>query len=204
MAKELPYFRFYASEWIEGNITLEDEITQGLFINICAWYWKKDCNINKKFVEKRIIKNNQILSNCLTKLIDANIIKLASDLLTIDFLDLQYKKLNKISLKRSRAGQKGGKASVKQMLKPGLSYKDKDKDKDNNIEKREQIFKSEIKSKIGEFFNHIEFDKNEATKFFNYWSEPNKGKTKLRFELQKTWDTKKRIVTWMGNKKKGY
>ena len=46
MAKELPYFRFYASEWLEGDITLEDMATQGLFTNICAWYWHKECRLS--------------------------------------------------------------------------------------------------------------------------------------------------------------
>lgn len=32
--------------------------------------------------------------------------------------------------------------------------------------------------------------------FFNYWTEKNKSGTKMRFELEKTWETAKRLVTW--------
>lgn len=32
--------------------------------------------------------------------------------------------------------------------------------------------------------------------FFDYWTEPNKSKTKMRFELEKTWDLKRRLNTW--------
>ena len=32
--------------------------------------------------------------------------------------------------------------------------------------------------------------------FYNYWSEPNHSKTKIRKELEKTWDTKRRLTTW--------
>ncbi len=32
--------------------------------------------------------------------------------------------------------------------------------------------------------------------FYNYWTEPNKSKTKMRFELEKTWDVSRRLVTW--------
>lgn len=32
--------------------------------------------------------------------------------------------------------------------------------------------------------------------FYNYWSEWNVAKTKMRFELQKTWELPKRLVTW--------
>lgn len=40
MAKDLPYFKFIVNEWITGDITLEDLNVQGLFINLCAWYWQ--------------------------------------------------------------------------------------------------------------------------------------------------------------------
>lgn len=62
-----------------------------------------------------------------------------------------------------------------------------------NIKERTQKFKDELiqfKDKYG-----VEMLKS----FFNYWSEPNQSKTKMRFELQKTWDTSKRLVTWSKN-----
>lgn len=37
--------------------------------------------------------------------------------------------------------------------------------------------------------------------FFNYWTEKNKSGTKMRFELEKTWETSKRLVTWVNNEK---
>ena len=32
--------------------------------------------------------------------------------------------------------------------------------------------------------------------FFDYWTEPNKSETKMRFELERTWDVKRRLFTW--------
>ena len=32
--------------------------------------------------------------------------------------------------------------------------------------------------------------------FFDYWSEMNKSKTKMRFELEKTWEVSRRLKTW--------
>ena len=32
--------------------------------------------------------------------------------------------------------------------------------------------------------------------FVSYWTEPNKSKTKAKFELQKTWSTARRLATW--------
>ena len=35
--------------------------------------------------------------------------------------------------------------------------------------------------------------------FYMYWTEPNKSRTKMKFELEKTWDTKRRLITWNRN-----
>lgn len=32
--------------------------------------------------------------------------------------------------------------------------------------------------------------------FFDYWSELNKSETKMRYELEKTWELPKRLSTW--------
>ena len=32
--------------------------------------------------------------------------------------------------------------------------------------------------------------------FYGYWTEPNKSKTKMRFELEKTWSVERRLETW--------
>ncbi len=37
--------------------------------------------------------------------------------------------------------------------------------------------------------------------FFNYWTEKNKSGTKMRFEMEKTWETAKRLKTWENNEK---
>ena len=38
--------------------------------------------------------------------------------------------------------------------------------------------------------------------FIDYWTEPNKSKTKLRYELQKTFDIARRLKTWSNNESK--
>ena len=44
--------------------------------------------------------------------------------------------------------------------------------------------------------------KETKEEFVLYWSEENKSKTKMRFEMEKTWDTYKRLHRWINNKKK--
>jgi len=35
--------------------------------------------------------------------------------------------------------------------------------------------------------------------FFDYWTEPNRSKTKMRFELQQTFDISRRLARWARN-----
>jgi len=43
------------------------------------------------------------------------------------------------------------------------------------------------------------YEKDLLAKFFSYWVEPNKPKTKMKFELEKTWDLSMRIARWKAN-----
>lgn len=40
--------------------------------------------------------------------------------------------------------------------------------------------------------------------FYSYWTESNKSKTKMRFELEKTWDVERRLNTWASREKPQY
>lgn len=134
MSKELPYFRFTAFEWLNDDISLEDFDTKGVFIDVCAYYWFKDCSITKALLEKRF-------SNCqatLKHLFELGIIKTknGSEFIDIKFLNDQFDQLSESRKRRQDAGAKGGKQSrskAKAMLKQRASYKDKDNNKDNNI-----------------------------------------------------------------------
>ena len=59
----------------------------------------------------------------------------------------------------------------------------------NRIEIREEIFKREVR----EFKNYPTETLNE---FIEYWTEPNKGGSRMRYELEKTWDLKRRLSRW--------
>lgn len=192
MAKELPYFRFTASEWLNDDISLESYEIKGLFADVCSYYWMQDCNVTLDKLTKRF-SNATIL---LQQLIKSNIIKheIRHDKVNIEFLIKQYDLLSEKRKGRQVAGSKGGNAKAK--LKQKHSYKDKDKDKDNNkidIDKRKLEFSETIKPFI------LKFGRDMCLSFYHYWVEPNKNKTKLRFEMQVTWDVERRLNTWNKN-----
>lgn len=46
-----------------------------------------------------------------------------------------------------------------------------------------------------------QYPKEMLRAFFNYWSEMNRSETKMRFELQKTWQLAGRLATWSAKEK---
>lgn len=47
-----------------------------------------------------------------------------------------------------------------------------------------------------------QYGKEMLNQFYLYWTEPNKTFTKMRLELQKTWDLKLRLANWARNNNK--
>lgn len=79
--------------------------------------------------------------------------------------------------------------------------------KDNNtsiiIQKKEKIL-LDLKKRKDEFKNECApfveiYGKDMMNNFFSYWTEPNKSKTKMKFELKETWDLSRRLSTWNKN-----
>ena len=76
-------------------------------------------------------------------------------------------------------------------VKEGVKDKDKDKDKVivKDISNIIKLFKKDVSS-------FKEYPKELLDEFFDYWSELNRSKTKMRWERENTWDLGKRIKRW--------
>jgi hypothetical protein len=64
----------------------------------------------------------------------------------------------------------------------------------NNISNRRNDFVFEVLT--------FDYDESLLNGFIDYWTEPNKSNTKMKFELNKTWKTELRLKTWAANQKK--
>ncbi len=105
MAKELPYFKFFVSEWTDGDITLEDYDVQGFFINLCSYYWSKECDVT---LTKALKKFRDIDIKVIDLLKESNIIKINDGNIIINFLDEQRSERNIKTLINRENGLKGG------------------------------------------------------------------------------------------------
>lgn len=68
------------------------------------------------------------------------------------------------------------------------------------IETKTKKFVIDLKNELkGTSFKKDEIE--ELKEFVAYWTEPNKSRTKLKWELEKTWDMQRRVRRWFKNKK---
>lgn len=202
MGKEIPYFKFYINEWINGDITLEDMDIQGVFINICCYYWSKDCNINIVNLNKKFKQNIEQIKY----LISIDIIKLIDDKISIQFLDEQFnsKEVQKITNKIN--GSKGGRPKKITEQKPnGLFLESETKAKENrnitNIKERreDKSIYIPLLSEVESYFVENGYTKESALKAYQYY-EVNNWKDS-RNQKVKNWKQKMRGV-WFKDENK--
>ncbi len=67
MSKELPFFKFTATEWLTGDISYESFDVQGLYIAICATYWAKNASITLAKLKQRLSNAKAEQWECLIK-----------------------------------------------------------------------------------------------------------------------------------------
>ena len=115
------------------------------------------------------------------------------------FIDFQYGELKEHS--------KPHKSVIKRLTEKNLlngihTIKDKDKDqlidKVKNKESRESDFKKEVMI-ISKHIDKPTFEKKTLNEFILYWTESNRNGKKMKFEMQKTFDIKRRLARWVKN-----
>ena len=81
------------------------------------------------------------------------------------------------------------------LISPLQGGKDKDKELDMELEKDKEKFVAEVlQFKTPSNADHIR-------NFVSYWTELNKDRTKMKFQLERTWETRKRLQKWIQNSK---
>ena len=186
MSKELPFFKFNATEWITGNISYESFELQGAFISVCAEYWNRNNCLTIEEAKLRL-RNSDLVE----KLIEKNYLKTKKNNLVISFLDLERKEISAKRLKLSESGRKGGLSKAKATLKQGSSIKEVDKDKEiDTLKDRKQAFASSLTSFVDLY------GKEMIRNFYDYWSEHGERDRKMRFEKQTSFNIELRLKRW--------
>ena len=219
MAKELPYFKFEPNAWENGNIQMLSREDKGLFIDICSMYWSRLGELPEKLVIQKLCGGN---ANALNLLCEENIIELIEGNIYIKFLTIQLSEFENKSDQNSKNAKEGWEKRRKQKdqskrnanaLNPQSEtdairedeIKEDKKKEENNLPPtaKEKSFKVLTEKEFGKSLEMFipEFGKQTIRSFFDYWTE--KSPTgKMKFQLGKTWDSKKRLKTWKSNEPK--
>ena len=148
MAKNFPYFKFIATEWLTGNIVFEPLDVQGIFINICALYWTKDGVLSLEDLNKRYKK-----PELTTTLISNGFIIIEDGFVSIDFLNEQLQEANHISVINSEKGKKSAAAKALKIkesstaVEPNLT----NVEPDSTNKRKEKKIKEEVNKIKGEY-----------------------------------------------------
>lgn len=198
MAKELPYFKFEPAEYLTKDISFCSIGSQGLFVNICSYYWQRQCNLTIEQVSRRFNYPNE-----LKELIDEGIIDVENLVIKIKFLDLQYKDATNLSTKNSFNGSKGGRPKKnpnESQTKPNLNPNEsqtkgirEDKIIEDNINDRKLKFAETLKPFLETY------GKDMLNDFYGYWTEHGEKDKKMRFEKERTFGLERRLTTWNNN-----
>ena len=117
----------------------------------------------------------------------------------------QIEKRQKIKDKRKEAANKRW-VSEKNIIVP-----EKEKEVESSPIVKPTIVnkEQEMKSREREFYNVLipfvkTYGREMIREFFDYWSEPNKSHSKMRFEQERTWDLSRRLQTWEKRSRNGF
>jgi len=138
MAKELPYFQFEPAEYLTKDISFCSLSAQGLFINICSYYWQRQCDLSKEQFLRRFNYESEF-----NELVKEGVIDIQEEKIVVKFLNIQYQKATEFSQEQSRKGSLGGRpkkpneSQMKAEINPNESQtkairEDKIKEKETN------------------------------------------------------------------------
>ena len=205
MAKELPYFKFEPAEYLTKDVSFCSLAAQGLFINLCSYYWQRNCTLTKDQFLKRLNFENE-----LEELIIEGAIDLINNDIYINFLDVQFEEVKEKSKTNKVNGSKGGRPTKNPIvtepiteIKPNgnpIESESKGIREDKIIEDK-IITTDSVENRKLKFAHSLEpfideFGKDMIRKFYDYWTESGDKDRKFKLEKQKSWNTKLRLNNW--------
>jgi len=178
MAKDLPYFKFFVSEWSDGDITLESHLEQGVFINVCSYYWSNGCVVDLVKLRKKF----RDCEDSINVLIDCGVIKIVDNFVSITFLDEQLEERGKLS-KQNRINALNRWNKVKESETNATASKPHSENhaiKKREEERREEKKEDSTTAKAIDFDNLLKYINKTFGREFRVFSKAVKDKYKAR------------------------
>ena len=199
MAKD-PAFLFYPNDWLGGTMGMSLE-EKGAYIDLLVMQW--NCHRIANAHAKRL------MGDALWESIKSKFAKDNEGYFN-ERLEAERKKRQKFSAKQSQnAKKRWGESVDKEAMPPHsvgsatampLENENENITISNNkgIVKGRKSFKTytelDFENEVKSFSELSEYHQA----FIDYWTEPSANGT-MKFQLQKTWDTKRRLQSWASN-----
>lgn len=216
--RDQPYLPLYIKDYLtDEKLSMCSWSTQGVYIKLLCLLHKSDPygTILLKQNDKQDTDFALSFAIKIAKLLPIEIDTLSAaleELIREGCLIIQEDKLfqkrmvrdNEISIERSKSGRKGGKktqqfAKAKRQAKveANTAYANANEiGIKNNIKEREIEFRQNVYEQ-----DPLKYSQDMIEKFCQYWTEPNRSGTKMRFELEKVFDIPRRLATWASRDK---
>lgn len=212
--RDQPYLPLYVQDYLtDEKLSMCTWSTQGVYIKLLCLLHKSEPygtillkqndkqseNIALNFALKimRLLPiEKDVLISALTELIAEGCLIIEDDKL----LQQRMVRDNEISNIRAKAGRAGGKQT--QNFAKAKSEANTENENENININKECLLKereTEFKESVKQYSN--QYPVNMLKSFCDYWTEPNKSKTKMRFELEKTFEISRRLATWASRDK---
>lgn len=199
--EKMQWFKFSISEWKMGKIQRCKPEAKSAFMELCCLYW---INETKLSIEDAIIEcDEDNYQNLLSK----KVIKEVDGYVKIYFLDEQFENV----LDKS---EKARESVKKRWLKRNATVLESNYESDTNvlpsnyesnteenrIEKKIEE-KNNIKDRKTSFAISLEpylelYNREMLNNFYMYWTEHGEKDKKMRFEKERSFDVKLRLLNW--------
>jgi hypothetical protein len=119
-------------------------------------------------------------------------------------LMIRMEQIDEKRRKRAEAGRLGGIAKAKAKQKPSNAVAKPSKEKKRKESKTKESKEKELLVRELTFYESLkdftkEHSKEMIRQFYDYWREPNKSGSKMRWETETTWNLNLRIYRWANN-----
>ena len=113
----------------------------------------------------------------------------------------EYKDIQKIQTNTSATDNVNVNVNVNDNINKNKEKTPKGVKKEKEVAASAATPEDELEKRAGVFYNSLvqyveTYGREMIRQFYDYWTEPNKSRTKMRYELERTWDIKRRLNTW--------
>jgi hypothetical protein len=165
-----PAVLFYTQDFLTGTFTMTDEQV-GKYIRLLCLQQQNGGLSEKEMLKVCGEKDEEIWAK-------------------FDFTDGRY--INKRMVLETNKRRKFTESRIANLshMDSHMENRNKKDEISNKKEEKEIVFKSEV------FEFYEKYPESMLDKFCNYWTEKNKSRTKMRWELEKTFEIPRRLATW--------